>query len=87
MVIAVLLVLPRWTAHPAWQDHYSYALVFGTLTGAMLAGFIGFIASTKPDLYFKIAANIVAVVLMIMLGFRIAGRLGNSREWSGKPSC
>jgi preprotein translocase subunit Sss1 len=71
MLAAILWRLPRWTAHPAWQANYNYALVFGTLTGAMLVGFIGFIVSTTPDLYFKIAVNIIAVVLMIQLGLRI----------------
>lgn len=72
LLSAILLRLPRWTAHTDWRVNYNHALVFGAMTGAMLAGFIGFIGwSTKPDLYFKIAANIVAVGLMIMLGLRI----------------
>jgi hypothetical protein len=75
LLIAILLRLPRWSAHPAWQANYKYALVFGTLTGAMLAGFIGFIGwSTKPDLYFKIATNVIAVALMIVLGLRMKSR-------------
>jgi hypothetical protein len=74
-LFAILIFLPRWTAHPDWEAGYSHALVFGTMTGAMLAGFIGFIGwSTKPDLYFKIAVNIVAVALMIMLALRIKSR-------------
>jgi hypothetical protein len=83
MSIVILLLLPGWTAHPNWRAGGGYALVFGTMTGAMLAGFIGFIGSTKPDLYFKMAANIVAVVLMIRLGLRIKSRnSGKTREKS-----
>ncbi len=82
MLAAILWRLPRWTAHPAWQANYNYALVFGTLTGAMLAGFVGFIVSTKPDLYFKIATNIIAVVLMIRFGSRIKSS-GNNLPASG----
>lgn len=75
LLIAILRLLPRWAAHACWQVNYNHALVFGTMTGAMLAGFIGFIGwSTKPDLYFKIAVNIIAVALMIVLGLRIESR-------------
>lgn len=58
-----------------WRANYNHAQVSGTMTGAMLAGFIGFIGwSTKPDLYFKIAANIIAVAMLIALGLSIESR-------------
>jgi hypothetical protein len=79
LLIAILLRLPRWRAHISWESNYNYALVFGAMTGAMLAGFIGFIGwSTMPDLVFKILANILAVALMIMLGLRMKSRGRNS---------
>lgn len=40
----------------------------------MLTGFTGFIVSTKPDLYFKMAMNIMVVVLMTVSGLRIKGQ-------------
>jgi hypothetical protein len=81
LLTAILLRLPRWTAHPDWNETYRHALVLGTMTGAMLAGFIGFIGwSTRPDLYFKIAANIIAVALLIVLGLRIRSRGGNGES-------
>jgi hypothetical protein len=88
LLMAILLLLPRWTAHAIRRVNYNHALVFGTMTGAMLAGFIGFIGwSTKPDLYFKIAANIIAVALMIVLGSRIGsrGRNGENALHSSGP--
>lgn len=82
--IAILLLLPRWTAHPAWRAGHGYALVFGTLTGAMLAGFIAFIGwSTTPDLYFKIITNIIAIALMIRLGLRIKSRPMPTQPYAG----
>ncbi len=85
MLAAILWRLPRWAAHPVWKVNYQYALVFGTLAGAMLAGFIAFIGwSTKPDLYFKIVTNIIAVVLMIMLGLRLKSRSNNPDHLESK---
>jgi hypothetical protein len=40
----------------------------------MTAGFIGFIGAAPADLYFKILVNLLAVALMIALGFRSGAR-------------
>ena len=65
-----LYFLPRWTSGQSWQNKHRFALIFGVATGAMLAGFIGFLDTTGPDLYFKIIVNVIAVVLLILLGFK-----------------
>jgi hypothetical protein len=51
-----------------------FALIFGVMLGSMLISFAGFIWSGGPDLYFKIVVNVIAVVLMGMLGSRIRKR-------------
>ncbi len=60
VVAAIVLVVPRWTAHADWLDTRTFALVFGTMTGSMLVGFIGFIGAAPMDLYFKIGVDVLA---------------------------
>jgi hypothetical protein len=69
-----LYLVPRWTANPNWQSNYTFGLVFGTMAGSMAAGQIGFMGTTGPDLYFKVITNIIAVVLMIILGLKVSKR-------------
>jgi len=75
LMAAVLLTLPRWAAHPAWTVTHGYGLFFGTLTGAMLASFAGFVGAAAEDLWFKIVTNLIALVLMILLGRRVKRRV------------
>ncbi|HEX5472366.1 MAG TPA: hypothetical protein VFW73_10790 [Lacipirellulaceae bacterium] len=72
---AVVYLLPRWAAHPEWDDSYQFAIIFGTILGSMLLSFIGFIGSLSMDLYFKLIADAVAILLLIALGARIHRRL------------
>jgi hypothetical protein len=69
---AALVLLPRWTAGSGWRPTHTFAVIFGTMVGSMLVGFIGFIGAAPLDLYFKIVVNILAIVLMIMLGVRVS---------------
>jgi hypothetical protein len=72
VAVAVALgVLPHWTAHPDWRPAHRYALIFGVEGGAMAAGFVAYIGATPADLWFKIATNIVALVLLIWLGLSL----------------
>jgi hypothetical protein len=75
LTVAILVLLPRWAAHPAWRGRHGYGLFFGTLTGAMLATFVGFIGGSAIDIAFKAATNLIAFGLMILLG-RKAARSG-----------
>jgi hypothetical protein len=50
---AILLLLPRWTAHPGWGIGHQFATIFGVILGSMLLSFVGFIGSLSLDLYFK----------------------------------
>jgi len=47
--------------------------VFGTISGAMAAGFAGFTTATPFDLYGKIAIDALALILLIVLGVKRAG--------------
>lgn len=73
MIVAFLLV-PRWSAAQGWRNIHLFGLISGTMTGSMLVGFVGFIGSTGPDLYFKVITNIIAMLLLIVLGFKVSQR-------------
>ena len=72
LVVIILLTLPRWAAHPGWTASHDYGLFCGTLGGAMLASFAGFQGAAAEDLWFKIATNLIAFTLMMLLGRKVA---------------
>src|SRR5262249_34284268 len=74
-----------------WQRGHAFALVFGTMLGSMLAGFIGFLGAARADLSFKILVDLLAVALMLALGSRIRrsskpGAEGGTQGVSGPAS-
>jgi hypothetical protein len=71
LTAAILLFLPRWTAHPDWTDTHQFATIFGTILGSMMLSFVGFIGSLPMDLYFKIGIDALALLLLIALGVRL----------------
>jgi hypothetical protein len=77
LVAGILLTLPRWSASPRWQIQHLFGVIFGTMMGSMLVSFIGFLGSARMDLYFKILADLLAVVFMVMLGFKSRKKSGN----------
>ena len=60
-----LLLLPRW----ALDTSGIYILLFGTILGSMAVSFVGF--GGGKDLYFKIIVDVIALLLLILLGRRI----------------
>ncbi|MDB5719987.1 MAG: hypothetical protein JWP15_605 [Alphaproteobacteria bacterium] len=71
-VILILIVLvPRWAAHPGWSRRHDFALVAGALAGSMAVSFVGFIGSSSADLAFKIAADLLAALFLLWLGRRV----------------
>lgn len=74
LVTGMVLVLPRWAASSQWTDRHLFGVVFGAIAGSMLVGFVGFIGAAPMDLYFKIAANLIATALLIALGRRVGRR-------------
>jgi hypothetical protein len=74
VLLLIVLVLPRWMAHPAWTQRHAYFLFAGTLSGAMLASFLGFRGAAREDIVFKVVSNAAAWLLMVLLGRRMAMR-------------
>lgn len=73
-VIAVAIalgVLPHWTAHPDWRPAHRYALIFGVVGSAMAVSCFGFQGSPLPDIIFKVATNVIAVILLVWLGLSL----------------
>jgi hypothetical protein len=68
VLLAIALVLPRWTSHAAWTQRHSYFLFAGALTGAMSASFLGFRGAAREDIVFKVVTNAIALLLMFFLG-------------------
>lgn len=68
---AALLLLPRWSAHPEWNNRHQFATVFGAILGSMLLSFVGFIGSLRMDLYFKIGVDLLALLLLVVLHVRL----------------
>ena len=71
LIVIPIVLLPRWIGHPEWNIQHQFGLTCGTIIGSMAAGQIGFIGTYGADLYFKIISNILAVILLILLGIRI----------------
>ncbi|MEP6948371.1 MAG: hypothetical protein ABI863_03820 [Ginsengibacter sp.] len=71
LVTVIVYLVPRWAASQSWRRKHVFGLIFGTMMGSMIAGHIGFIGTTGPDLYFKVITNILAIVLMIWLGLKV----------------
>jgi hypothetical protein len=80
LVAAILLLVPRWAHSPRWERGHEFSLIFGTMLGSMAAGFIGFLGAARVDLYFKILVDLLAIALMIALGFRVGRQSGGRRS-------
>jgi hypothetical protein len=76
LAIIIVAVVPRWTADFRFQRMHQFTLIFGTTLGSMLAGFMRFLGNASIDFYFKLVVNLLAVALMISLGFKI------KRQWA-----
>src|SRR5262249_28985186 len=79
LATAILALLPRWAVDPRWRRDHEFAVIFGTMMGSMAAGFVGFLGAVRVDLYFKIVVDLLALALMIALGYRV-------REQSARPT-
>jgi hypothetical protein len=71
LALSIVLILPRWAAHPQWNDLTRFAAVSGAICGSMLVSFVGFIGSLPRDLYFKIGVDLLALALLAALGLSL----------------
>jgi hypothetical protein len=71
LALVAIYILPKWTNSSNWDSKHRFSIIFGIMLGSMMAGFIGFIGAAPLDLYFKIIVDILAVIFMIMLYYRI----------------
>lgn len=71
LIVGALVTVPRWSAHSAWERRHAFGLVFGTLLGAMLVSFVGFIGAARLDLYFKIIVDLAAAGYLAFLSRRL----------------
>jgi len=75
LVLLGIYLLPRYSAHPAWNDRHRVGLVLGTVISTMAVNFAGFIYGASPlDLYGKIALDVIGTVLLIWLAVRVGKR-------------
>ncbi len=79
LAAAALFFVPRWDAAPGWSDWQTFALIFGTILGSMMVSFLGFIDQPGIDLYFKIVVDVIAFILLILLGMKVKKRMLKSR--------
>ncbi len=77
LILASLLIglVPRFTADARWTARHRFATIAGIMVGSMIVSFTGFIGAAPADLYFKIIVDILAVILLVRLGFLLQKRL------------
>jgi hypothetical protein len=82
IALFVIYLLPRFAAHPRWNDAHRLGIILGTTFGSMSVSFAGFIYGAAPlDLYGKIVLDAIAAVLLVWLA---VSRRGSS---AARPSA
>ena len=87
VVLVIVTVLPRWASDAAWTQRHSYFLFTGALTGAMAISFLGFRGAAREDIVFKAATNAIALLLMFLLGRRMATRRPHDMLQTQEETC
>jgi hypothetical protein len=64
----------RWVTSAGWGDLHRWALVSSAILACMLAGFMGSNTWSRIDLIAKFVLNVIAVVLLLLLGKSILTR-------------
>ena len=80
LAAAPVALLPRWAAHPGWRRGHTWAVICGTMLGAMTVSFLGFIGALRMDLYFKLAVDVAAAAGLIALGRRVRSELSHRAD-------
>ena len=75
VVVLSIYLLPKFAAHPAWNDTHLVGLTYGCVISTMAVNFYGFIyATSKLDLYGKIVLDVIATALLIWLAMRVSAK-------------
>jgi hypothetical protein len=69
LAAAGLLVIPVFARDPHWRPTIAYATVTGLMIGSMVVSFVGFLGALNADFWFKAVTNVVALALLVVLGF------------------
>jgi hypothetical protein len=67
-------VVKRWVTSAGWGDMHRWSLVSSVILVCMVAGFLGSGTWSRMDVIGKIALNVIAVALLLLLGRIILGR-------------
>ncbi len=81
LAIAPVYFLPKWLADRNWEVKHQYSIISGVMSGSMIVSFVGFMGPATPDLYFKIAVDMIAIILLIRFA-----RIIRKRKLSNVPS-
>jgi hypothetical protein len=68
----------RWGSSAGWGDRHRWALVFSVILVCMAAGFSGSSAWPRMDIIAKFIFNLIAIVLLLLLGRKIIDREGKN---------
>jgi hypothetical protein len=74
------LVLTRWFVAKGWHSLHRLALVFGACIASMLAGFVLHVVVLPIDVIGKLVLNVIAVLWLSGLAFRMACRKGDQSQ-------
>jgi hypothetical protein len=67
-------VVKRWVTSAGWGDMHRWSLVSSAILVCMVAGFLGSSAWSRMDVIGKVALNVIAVALLLLLGKGILSR-------------
>ncbi|MFZ0968767.1 MAG: hypothetical protein WAN13_10875 [Candidatus Acidiferrales bacterium] len=70
----VFLIIRHWTATSGWEDMHRWALVSGATVVCMVAGFSGSSTWPRGDVIGKAVLNVIAVLGLVLLAWRIQRR-------------
>jgi hypothetical protein len=82
LLVAILWLVPRWAADARFRRIHQFAIIAGAMLGTAAVGYMRFIGDWGVDFYFKIAADVVAVVLMTWLGVALRESMPRTQSTS-----
>jgi hypothetical protein len=65
---AAVTLFRLWSSSTGWNDKHRYATIFAAILVCMIAGFLGSSLWPKIDLIGKSVLDVIAVLLLLVLG-------------------